>query len=103
MPAELLRYAKEKYKKGEPRPQDLLAPQLTTLLNCAFDQGVVPASLNSSLITPVFKKGDPFDAANYRPIAVMQPIARLYAGVLNTRLMAFIEEQGLRAELQIGI
>ncbi len=85
MPAEFLRYAKKKYKKGEPKPLHLLAPQLTTLLNCAFHQGVVPTTLNSSWITPVFKKGDPFDTANYRPIAVMQPIACLCAGVLKAR------------------
>ena len=58
--------------------------------------------MNPGLITPVFKKGDPFDTANYRPIAVMQPVARLYAGLLNARLMAFTEEHGLRAESQTG-
>jgi len=92
MSAELLRYAKGKYEKGEPMPQHLLAPSLTTLLNSAFRQGALPASFNSSLITPVFKKGDFFDTANHRPIAVTAPIMRLYAVILTARLMAFAEE-----------
>jgi len=102
MPAELLWYAKGKYKKGEPMPQPLLAPSLTTLLNSAFRQGAIPASFNSSLITPVFNKGDFFNTANYRPIAVTAPIMRLYAVILNARLMAFAEEHGLRAESHTG-
>ena len=56
MPAEVLRYrtcvrasvrdAERKYKKGEPRPHHLLATQLTTLVNNAFNQGVVHGPLN---------------------------------------------------------
>jgi len=102
MPAEHMWYAKGKYKKGEPMPQPLLATLLTTLLNSAFRQGAIPASFNSSLITPVFKKGDFFNTASHRPIAVAAPFMRLYAVILNARLMAFAEEHGLRAESYTG-
>ena len=71
-------------------------------VQCAFSTGAVPAPLNCSLITPVFKKGDPFDTANYRPIAVTPPVMRLYAGILNKRLMTYAEDNDLRAESQTG-
>ncbi len=56
----------------------------------------------SSLVTPVFKRGDPGDPANYRPIAVTEPLSRLYATVLNARLVSFTEECHLRDPTQVG-
>ena len=50
----------------------------------------------------MYKKGDPFDTSNYRPIAVTEPIMRLYAGILNARLVQFTEQGQLRAESQTG-
>lgn len=101
-PAELLRYASETPFPNEPPPVHVLAPILVKVLNAAFQVGHVPQSANSSLITPVFKKGDPLDTSNYRPIAVTNPIMRLYAGILNTRLIDFTESRRLRAASQAG-
>jgi hypothetical protein len=50
----------------------------------------------------VYKKGDACDTANYRPIAVTEPIVRLYAGILNQRLVSFTEDHGLRSPSQAG-
>ena len=102
LPSELLRYAKLPSTKDRPNPPHLLVPTLTVLINSLFSQGAVPESINASLITPVYKKGDPFDTSNYRPIAVTEPIMRLYAGILNARLVQFTEQGQLRAESQTG-
>ena len=67
-----------------------------------FQSGTVPACVNEELVTPVFMKGDPFDTANYRPIAVTDPLMRLYAIILNTRLQSYTEQQHLRADTQTG-
>ena len=72
------------------------------VFNAAFLAGTVPADLNSGLITPVFKKGDKLDPTNYRPIAVTEYILRLYASVLNARLLLFPESAKLRVESQAG-
>lgn len=101
-PAELLRYAKQAAQPSEPPPVNVLAPLLVTVLNAAFHSGQLPASSNGSLITPVFKKGDQLDTSQYRPIAVTDPIARLYAGILNARLIHFTESHHLRAASQAG-
>ena len=102
LPSELLRYAKLPSAKGKPDPPHILVPTLTALINHLFRQGAVPESINASLITPVYKKGDPFDTSNYRPIAVTEPIMRLYAGILNARLVQFTELEHLRADSQTG-
>ena len=51
----------------------------------------------------MFKKGGPFDAAMYRPIAVMQLIAKLDAGILSGCIEGpYREGQGLREESRAG-
>ena len=79
-----------------------MAGHLAHLLSLAFLQGRVPQSWNTSLVTPVFKKGDKNDKGNYRPISVGDCYAKLYAAVLNARVMRWLEEKQLRAPCQAG-
>ena len=102
LPAELLRYAKAGSTPGSPASVNVLAPVLASVLNAAFHSGTVPAALNTSLVTPVHKKGSKVDPLNYRPIAVAEPVLRLYAGILNARIVAFTEGAALRADTQAG-
>ena len=101
-PAEFLRAARADAAPGEPPHPHTLAPALLAVLNAAFCSGVVPAAFNGSLVTPVYKKGTPGDTSNYRPIAVGEPISRLYANILNARLVKFTEDNQLRAPSQAG-
>ena len=59
--------------------------------------GFIPSEVNGGLVTLVFKKGDPLCTDNYRPVAVTEPIMRLYASILNTRLVDFTEGNDLRS------
>ncbi len=97
-----LRYAQLAPTDEDPAPAHLLAPCLRVLLNTAFSTGKVPQSWKTSLVTPIFKKGDATDTANYRPIAVGEPLSRLYASVLVQRLVQYTEQQGLRSPTQAG-
>ena len=101
-PAELLRAAQPVAVPGQPPEPHVLAPLLTQVLNAAFDAGHLPRTVNHSLVTPVFKRGDVGDTANYRPISVTEPLSRLYATILNDRLVSFTEECNLRAPTQAG-
>jgi len=58
--------------------------------------------INGSLITPVYKEGDPFNTANNRLIAMIEPIMRLYGSILTARLVEFTERHSLRIELQMA-
>lgn len=83
-------------------PRHILLPALTQLYNEAFSGGGFPASRNCALITPVYKRGPPLEPANYRPIAVTEPVARLYAKLLNKRITTYLEEAELRSPTQAG-
>ena len=103
-PAELLRYAYKEVTMEDGKVSKLyvLAPVLAALLNSAFQSGTLPAAVKSSLIPPVFRKGDESDSSNYRPIAVGEPLCRLYAAILNSRIVNWAETNGLRAPCQAG-
>ena len=100
--SELLRYAKLTATDEDPAPEHLLVPCLQLLFNTAFSTGSVPQSWKTSLVTPIFKKGDATDTANYKPIAVGEPLSRLYASILVQRLVHFTEQHDLRSPTQAG-
>jgi len=56
-----------------------------------------------SLVTPVYKRGDAqVTTANCRPISVTEPLSRLYAKLLNDRLVSFTETCNLRSPTSAG-
>ena len=80
----------------------VLAPLLIRFLNHCFRAGALPSCVSSALVTPIHKKGCTLDAANYRPIAVGEPLYRLYTIILNRRLVGWSEEHQLRSPVQAG-
>ncbi len=80
----------------------ILASLLTSMLNAFFLGSSIPACVSSGLVTPIHKKGCTLDPANYRPIAVGEPLYRLYIIILNTRLVDWSEKHGLRSPSQAG-
>ena len=60
---------------------------ITQIINAAIRDGV-PQSWNTILLLPLYKgKGDANVCSNYRGIALMQPLAKLYAKLVLNRLL----------------
>ena len=79
-----------------------LAPCLASIFNACQRVGALPRSWALCGITPIHKGGDLTDPGNYRGIAVGSLLAKLYASMLNDRLMEWTERHGLRARGQAG-
>jgi hypothetical protein len=75
---------------------------LTCLFNAAFSGGTVPVGWCSAYVSAVFKRGDPSMLDNYRGIAVGSVVGKLFSLVLHSRMSAWSEAAGLRAEGQAG-
>ena len=103
--AEMLRYASYwlEDEHGNRKKFWILAPLLTNLLNAFFLSGSGPACVTSGLVSPIHKKGCPLYSANYRPIAVGEPLYKLHTTILNDRLVRWSEEHGLLSLAKAGL
>jgi Reverse transcriptase (RNA-dependent DNA polymerase) len=79
----------------------MLVP-LTALFNSLFASCTVPKAWGDTLMSLIFKKGDPALWGNYRPIAVVNLFAKVYAMVLNDRLSTWAEANCVRSPTQTG-
>ena len=73
-----------------------MAPSLATLYNHVRVAGA-PPEWNTVLLQSLFKKGDPLDASNYRGLAVMGVLPKLYATIMTNRLDGELDRRGCRA------
>jgi len=101
IPAEFLKYAVTRSETGQVQ-EYLLAPYLTQLFNHFFASGRAPASWCTALLSLVFKKGDKQDWRNYRPLAVTNVLAKVYALLLSKRLTCWAEERKFLTPAQVG-
>ena len=55
-----------------------LTKQLKYTINKCIDNCCFPQALKTSKLTPLFKKGDPLEPANFRPIAQVSSFSKLF-------------------------
>jgi hypothetical protein len=89
-----LRNLKPKYSSGPdgvpPYILKRMGPILVSVLALVFDQimqsGMIPNIWKITKITPIHKKGDVTDIANYRPVAVLSSPAKVFESILYRQI-----------------
>jgi hypothetical protein len=73
----------------------IISPLLAELFNACIFQSIFPNEWKMATITPLFKcKGDCLDPNNYRRIAILPPIAKVFERLLAKQLsMYFVENK----------
>ena len=64
---------------------------LTDCINNCISKSEFPDFLKLADVTPCFKKGDPTDKSNYRPISILPAISKVYEKIIFKQILAFIE------------
>jgi exonuclease III len=72
------------------------------LCQCVFHAERVPDEWMEGMITPIYKDGDPLEPGNYRGITLLSIVGKVYASVLNNRLMSWCERRGVLVDEQAG-
>ena len=67
-----------------------------------FEAERVPRDWTRGLIFPLFKGGDKLSTDNYRGISLLSIIGKLYASILNQRLLQWCEKRRKFGEEQAG-
>ena len=63
---------------------------LQKLLNDSLETGTFSDSLKLADITPVFKKKDPLNKTNYRPVSVLPIVSKLFEKIMQKQINGFI-------------
>lgn len=79
-----------------------IADPLCHIINASFQTGVFPDTLKIALIIPIFKKGDPNDFNNYRPISLLSSFSKIFEHLVSVRLINFFNKYNLFNSNQHG-
>jgi hypothetical protein len=72
-----------------------LSYPLSLLFTLSFEHSIVPDVWLKSFITPIFKKGNPCDPTNYRPISLTATICKLMETIIKDQLVQYLVNNGL--------
>jgi len=76
--------------------------EVLTLLNFIFLHEEFPTAFRCSLLVPLFKKGDPSIASNYRGLMFLNTLYKIFTGLLLCRINSWIDRNKILNEFQAG-
>ena len=78
------------------------AKVLPQLINDSMKEGIFPKVLKLATIIPIFKKGEKDNMNNYRPIALLPVMSKIFEKVINERITKILNDRGYIDENQYG-
>ena len=69
--------------------KDIFSPVISEIVNQSISTGVFPDQLKIATVIPVFKKGDPTNPSNYRPISLLPFMSKILEKIICVRLTNF--------------
>ena len=81
---------------------DQMAPIYQILFQASIDQGIVPKDWKKAHITPIFKKGDPLQASNYRPVSLTSIPCKLLEHIIHSHFMKHHVKSNILCDNQHG-
>ena len=72
---------------------DVTGNTLQLLFNNAISNSEFPENLKLADVTPVFKKKDPLDKTNYRPVSVLPPVSKIFERLMQKQINEHIKNK----------
>ena len=79
-----------------------LSNPLSDLFNSSLEHGKVPTTWKEANITPIFKKNDPSEISNYRPILLLNTIGKVMEKIVHKHVFNFFKDNNVITTLQSG-
>ena len=79
-----------------------ISKPLTLIINQMITTGIFPDSLKIAKSIPIYKKGEPTDLSNYRPISLLPTISKIFERIVHIQLQEYLNRNNLLAEQQYG-
>ena len=81
---------------------DACAPILQLIFQRSLESGTIPNDWRNANVTPLFKKGERYKAANYRPVSLTSICSKLMEHVIASQLMGHLNTNNILYDLQHG-
>ena len=75
---------------------------LCEIVNLSFSSGVFPKCFKHAIVIPIFKKGDPANMSNYRPISLLPFLSKIFERCIFNRLVNYASVCSLLTPCQFG-
>ena len=79
-----------------------IVPHLTQVINACITEQSFPTMLKKGIITPLFKKDNPLDPKNYRPITITSSTSKIFEKILHAQINQYLSSKKLLSPLQFG-
>ena len=79
-----------------------LSPSLTWLFNSSLKQGKVPHDWKTASVTPIFKKGNHSNHANYRPVSLTSVCCKTLECIIHANFMEHLKRLDILSNCQYG-
>lgn len=80
----------------------IISDPIVYLANFMFETAQFPSLFKKATIIPIFKKGDKNEPANYRPIALLHNLSKIFERLILNRITKFINSFNVLPEFQFG-
>lgn len=68
----------------------------------SLSTGTIPTDWTKAFVCPIFKKGDPSDPANYRPISLTRILCKTMEHIIASHISSHLSEHSILYDLQHG-
>ena len=78
------------------------APLLQAIFQCSIESGEIPEAWKKATISPVYKKSDRSDPANYRPVSLTCISCKILEHIINRHILDHLDKHNILADAQHG-
>ena len=78
------------------------APILTMIFKRSYETGIVPYIWKTANVCPVFKKGNRFEAINYRPVSLTCICCKIMEHIVTSHIMNHADKHNILYTMQHG-
>ena len=81
---------------------DQIASVFQTLFTASLKQGTIPEDWRKAMVSPIFKKGERYKPANYRPVSLTSIVCKIMEHIVHHHLISHLEKNGILTDYQHG-
>ena len=72
---------------------DVHLQHLTNAINHTLETIVFPDKLKQSEVIPVYKKLDPLEKENYRPVSLLPHVSKVFGRIINKQINTYMKDK----------